>query len=52
MLVSFIIFSLIAILSGFIANYLKSHKNAGKVLKWLQIIVFVGIAVFLLISEK
>jgi len=52
MLVSFIIFSLIAILSGSIANYLKSHKNAGKVLKWLQIIVFAGIAVFLLISEK
>ncbi len=52
MIVSFIIFSLIAVLSGSIANYLKSHKNTGLVLKWLQIIVFVGIAVFLLISEK
>ena len=52
MIVSFIIFSLIAVLSGSIADYLKSHKNTGLVLKWLQIIVFVGIAAFLLISEK
>ena len=52
MLVSFIIFSLIAILAGFISDYLKSHKNVGGVLKWLQIIVFVGIAVFILMSEK
>ncbi len=52
MLVSFIIFSLIAILAGFISDYLKSHKNVGGVLKWLQIIVFVGIAIFILLSEK
>lgn len=52
MIVSLIIFSLIAILSGTISEYLKAHKNTGMFLKWLQIIVFVGIAVFLLISEK
>lgn len=52
MLVSLVIFSMIAILSGSIAEYLKGHKNTWKVLKWLQITVFVGIAVFLLISEK
>ena len=52
MLVSLIIFSLIAILAGFISDYLKSHKNVGGVLKWLQIIVFVGIAIFILLSEK
>lgn len=52
MLVSFLIFSLIAILSGFIADYLKTHKHVGGVLKWLQIIVFVGIAIFILMSEK
>ncbi len=52
MLVSFIIFSLIAMLAGSIADYLKSHKNFGGFLKWLQIIVFVGIALFILISEK
>ncbi|MBT8393476.1 MAG: LysE family translocator [Flavobacteriaceae bacterium] len=52
MLVSFIIFSLIAILAGSIADYLKSHKGFGGFLKWLQIFVFVGIALFILISEK
>jgi threonine/homoserine/homoserine lactone efflux protein len=51
-LVSFVIFSLIAILSGFIADYLKSHKNTGLFLKWLQIFVFIGIALFILLSEK
>lgn len=50
--VSFVIFSLIAILAGFISDYLKQHKNTGLVLKWLQILVFVGIAVFILFSEK
>jgi len=52
MLVSFIIFSLIAILAGFIAEFLKTHKHFGGVLKWLQISVFVGIAIFILLSEK
>ncbi|CAN0436122.1 unnamed protein product, partial [Scytosiphon promiscuus] len=51
-LVSFIIFSAIAILSGTISKYIKEHGQLGKVLKWLQIIVFVGIAVYLLISDK
>lgn len=52
MITSFIIFSTIAVLAGYISNYLKSHKNTGVFLKWLQIIVFVGIAVFILFSEK
>lgn len=50
--VSFIIFALIAILSGFIANYLRNHKMTGIILKWIQIFVFVGIALFILLSEK
>ncbi len=50
--VSFVIFSLIAILSGSISDYLRHHKKTGLVLKWLQIIVFVGIAVFIVLSEK
>ena len=49
MLVSFVIFSLIALLSGQIKAYTLNHKNSGLVLKWLQIIVFVGIAIFILI---
>ncbi|MGJ8592396.1 MAG: LysE family translocator [Aquaticitalea sp.] len=52
MFVSFIIFGSIAVLSGMISNYIKHHKNVGVVLKWLQIIVFVGIGLFILISEK
>lgn len=49
MLVSFLIFSLIALLAGQIKAYTLNHKNSGLVLKWLQIIVFVGIAIFILI---
>jgi threonine/homoserine/homoserine lactone efflux protein len=52
MLVSFIIFGSIAILSGMISQYIKQHKNVGFVLKWLQIVVFIGIAIFILLSEK
>ncbi len=52
MLVSFLIFSAIAIMAGSISGYLRSHKNVGKWLKWIQIVVFVGIAAFLLISDN
>ncbi|WP_338733381.1 LysE family translocator [Mangrovimonas cancribranchiae] len=49
MLVSLIIFSAIAILSGAISNYIKQHANIGVYLKWLQIVVFVLIAILILI---
>jgi threonine/homoserine/homoserine lactone efflux protein len=49
MLVSFIIFSSIALLAGKIKTYTLSHRNSGLIFKWLQIIVFIGIAVFILI---
>lgn len=49
MVVSFIVFSSLAVLSGFVSSYLLKHKSTSLVLKWLQIIVFVGIAVFILI---
>jgi len=49
MLVSFIIFSAIALLAGQIKSYTLKHKNSGVVFKWLQIVVFIGIAVFILI---
>ncbi|NNE31930.1 MAG: LysE family translocator [Winogradskyella sp.] len=48
-LVSFIIFSSIALLAGQIKSFTMRHKNSGLILKWLQIIVFVGIAVFILL---
>jgi threonine/homoserine/homoserine lactone efflux protein len=49
MAVSFLTFSTIAILAGYISNFLKNNKRIGVVLKWLQIVVFVGIAVYILI---
>lgn len=49
MFVSFLIFSSIALLAGQIKTYTLQHKNSGITLKWLQIIVFVGIAIFILI---
>lgn len=52
MATSLVIFSMFAILSGSISEYLKQNKNVGSILKWLQIVVFVGIAIFIFFSEK
>ncbi len=52
MLVSGLIFSAIALLSGSISKFLVRNKNIGPVLKWLQMVVFIGIAVYLLLSDK
>jgi len=49
MLLTILIFGSVALLAGKISNYLKKHKHSGIVLKWLQIVVFVGIASFILI---
>lgn len=46
-LVSSVVFSGIAILSGQISNFLKNKKRTGFILKWIQIVVFIGIAVYL-----
>lgn len=52
MIVSAFIFSVIAILAGSISDYTKAHKRVGWYLKWLQIIVFVGIAIIIFTSKK
>ena len=52
MATSFMVFALIAILAGFSSDYLKQSKNIGLVLKWLQIVVFIGIAIFIFLSEN
>ncbi|MEM7087250.1 MAG: LysE family translocator [Bacteroidota bacterium] len=49
MVLSFMAFSGIALLAGSISNYLLRHKKVGLYLKWLQIIVFLAIAVFILL---
>lgn len=52
MCVAFIIFALIALLSGSISNFIKGHANLGFYLKWLQILVFIGIGLYILLSNK
>ena len=51
MAVSFAIFAAIAIMAGSISGYLRANKHSARILKWLQIIVFLGIAAFLLLQE-
>ena len=46
-MISSIVFSGIALLSGSISTFLTGNKKTGFVLKWVQITVFLGIAVFL-----
>ncbi len=48
--VSLLIFSIIALLSGAISKSILKHSKIGYFLKWLQIVVFVGIAFFILFS--
>ena len=48
-LVSFVIFSIIALLGGSISERIQQNKQIGIWLKWMQIIVFIGIALFILI---
>jgi len=49
MIQAFIVFTIVAILSGKISTFLYSHRYSGVVLKWLQITVFVGIGIFILL---
>ena len=49
MLQAFIIFGFVALLAGNISGFLKNHPSSGVVLKWIQVVVFVGIGVFILV---
>ena len=49
MIESFIIFGGIAVLAGSISSHLKKSNQIGHILKWVQIIVFIGIAIFILV---
>ncbi len=51
-IVGIVVFGLIAILAGAISEYLKNDTRIGVLLKWLQIVVFIGIGIFILFSEK
>ncbi len=50
--ISFLVFGTIAILSGMISELVNKHSKVGIYLKWLQIVVFIGIAMYLLLSDK
>lgn len=52
MTVAFFVFGGIAYLAGNISGYIKKKPKSGNFLKWLQIIVFVAIAVYLILSDK
>lgn len=49
MLQALIIFSAVAILAGKISHYLQRHPNSGLIFKWLQVVVFIGIGIFILL---
>lgn len=46
-LVSFLIFGSIAFLGGKISDYILQNKQTGFILKWAQILVFIGIALLI-----
>ena len=48
MLVSFLTFSGLAIVAGSAKQFIMERKSVGVGLKWLQIMVFIGIAIFIL----
>ena len=52
MIVTFLIFSSIALLSGSITKQIKKHSGIEIFLKWLQIVVFSGIGLYVLFSDK
>ena len=49
MVVSFIVFATIALLGGSVSSFLNKNKRTGVFLKWLQILVFLAIAAFILV---
>lgn len=49
MLQAFIIFGSVALLAGKIATYLNKNPGIGSIFKWVQILVFVGIGIFILV---
>ncbi|CAM4233566.1 LysE family translocator [Gillisia hiemivivida] len=44
-----LIFGAVALLAGKISEYLMQHRRSGVFLKWIQVVVFVGIGILILI---
>lgn len=49
MIQAFLLFSFVALLAGKISYYLKAHPSSGTILKWVQVVVFVGIGIMILL---
>lgn len=49
MILSFIIFGIISLFAGRISKWVENTKGISVFLKWLQIVVFVGIAVYIIV---
>jgi len=49
MLIAFMVFSGLSFLAGSISRYTLKHPSVGVYMKWLQIVVFVGIAIYILL---
>jgi len=50
MLQALLIFSMVSMLSGYFASYLKNHPTFNTKLKWFKILIFIAIAVFIVLS--
>lgn len=48
MLQALLIFSMVALLADKISVYIKSHPKSGHFLKWMQIVIFILIAILIL----
>ena len=48
MLLTIIIFSSVALLASKMTSFLRDNKKFEQNLKWIQIVVFIGIGVFIL----
>lgn len=49
MIQALLIFGAVALLAGKISEYLMQHRKSGIFLKWIQVVVFVGIGILILI---
>jgi threonine/homoserine/homoserine lactone efflux protein len=49
LLQALLIFGAVALLAGKISEYLMQHRRSGVFLKWIQVVVFVGIGILILI---
>lgn len=50
--VSFLIFGSIALMAGQLKGFITKNQHAAVFFKWMQIVVFLAIAVYLLLSDK